>query len=63
MQITLLRLPEVVQLTGLSKRTIYRWIGDGKFPKQTKFGRQISVWSEDEILKWNKDQLKEYQTA
>lgn len=43
-----LRLPQVIEKTGLKRPTIYKKIKDGVFPKQRKDGR-ISYWFEHEI--------------
>jgi len=58
-----IRLPEVINLTGLSGRTIYRWMKKGDFPKQKKHGKQVAYWIDQEILQWKQDQIKEYLTA
>ena len=34
----LLRRPEVEELTGLSRASIYRWMGSGKFPPPVRVG-------------------------
>tara|TARA_B100001250_G_scaffold390265_1_gene390084 strand:+ start:205 stop:390 length:186 start_codon:yes stop_codon:yes gene_type:complete len=47
-----LRVKEVSQLTGVSIRSIYRWMSQDKFPKQRKFGAQVSLWCEKEVLQW-----------
>ena len=48
----LARLPAVLQLTGLGRSTIYRWMKVGKFPKSFPIEGYIVVWSELEIQKW-----------
>lgn len=49
----LIRIPEVLRLTGISKATIYRWIGRGTFPPPVNPGgsRMIS-WKSDTIEEW-----------
>ena len=44
-----MRLPEVVQLTGVSRSTIYRWMAHGEFPKQVSLGANTVAWLENEI--------------
>jgi excisionase family DNA binding protein len=45
----LLNIDQVAQLFGVSKRTIERWVRDGKLPKPTRrFG----------FRKWNSEQLE-----
>src|ERR1700756_2593900 len=38
----ILRLPAVIQLTGLSRSTIYLRIAEGSFPKQVSLAREQS---------------------
>jgi len=55
----LLRLPDVVNRTGLSKRSIYRWISNGKFPPQIRLGNsRIVAWSEKDIASWVNQQIQ-----
>ena len=39
------RLPEVLQITGMSKTFIYDRINDGTFPKQIKLGSRMVLWN------------------
>ena len=48
----MLRLGEVMRLTGLSKTTIYRRYRDGTFPRPLKLGPQSIGWRRGEILEW-----------
>ena len=51
----ILRLPEVLALTGLSKSTIYRLMPVGEFPQSVKLGgsRSRAVgWFENDIDAW-----------
>ncbi len=57
MSIKLLRIAAVVDKTGLNKRTIYRWMKQGKFPAQFSLGNSRSVaWRENHIETWIKNQ-------
>jgi prophage regulatory protein len=47
-----LRLPAVVEATGLSWRTIYRMMDDGRFPKQIPLGANSVAWRQSEISAW-----------
>jgi len=47
-----IRLPDVVNQTGLSRSTIYDYIKMGMFPKQIKLGIRAVGWYEDDIEKW-----------
>lgn len=43
---------EVINLTGLSKSTIYSYIQQGKFPAPIKLGVRRVGWIEAEIMGW-----------
>lgn len=49
---TLLRLPDVIRRTKLSRTTIYRRIGRGEFPAPVKIGENSSAWYESEVGAW-----------
>ena len=48
----LIRLPEVCRLTGLSKSTIYRLIGQGRFPNSVNCSDRGVAWRELEVRDW-----------
>ena len=48
----ILRLPDVMRLTGLSKATIHRRYRDGTFPEPLRLGPQSIGWWRAEILEW-----------
>ena len=48
----IVRLPEVMRLTGLSKATIHRRYRDGTFPRPLRLGPQSIGWWREEILEW-----------
>lgn len=48
----IVRLPEVMRLTGLSKATIHRRYRDGTFPRPLRLGPQSIGWWHAEILEW-----------
>lgn len=43
---------EVINLTGLSKSTIYSYIQQGKFPAPIKLGIRRVGWLEAEVMGW-----------
>ena len=49
---TILRLPQVVALTGLSRSTIYRRVAHGEFPAQVQISERAVGWREDEVVEW-----------
>lgn len=48
----LLRLPEVLLLTGLSRSTMYAMIKRQTFPDSVKIGDRSAAWRHDEIIAW-----------
>ena len=48
----LIRLPEVIQITSLSRTQIYRLIAAGTFPKQCRLSHKVAAWKETEIEEW-----------
>lgn len=47
-----IRLPQVQELTSLSRSEIYRRIAAGTFPAQVKIGAAHAVWIESEVAAW-----------
>jgi len=50
--VRMLRLPEVVNRTALSRSQIYRLIELGTFPKQVALGERAAAWVEEEVDGW-----------
>ena len=48
----ILREPEVLRTTGLSRATIWRKEHEGTFPKRVKLGTNSIGWRSDEIDNW-----------
>lgn len=49
---SLLRLPEVKRLSGLSRSTIYRLEAQGDFPARVRISERATAWRADEVLAW-----------
>ena len=47
----ILRLPEVIEKTGISRSSIYEQMQLGLFPKQLRLGKRMVGWSEAEVEK------------
>lgn len=47
----LMRLPDVLSVTGSSRATIYRMMGRAEFPRPIRFGSS-SCWDQGEIRDW-----------
>jgi prophage regulatory protein len=48
----ILRLPEVIRVTGLSRSLIYEMIKIGQFPPQFKISRRCVGWHANCIYSW-----------
>jgi prophage regulatory protein len=48
----LLRLPDVLQRTGLSRTSLYRLAAAQRFPKPVKIGLRSSAWRQSEVSEW-----------
>ena len=49
---SLIRLPEVIKRTSLSRSTIYAYVKKGEFPKPIKIGLRAVAWPENAIDDW-----------
>ena len=54
-----IRLNKVIEMTGLSRPTVYRLIQQGKFPRQVKLSERSSAWLLGEVEQWMKERLAE----
>lgn len=48
----ILRRPDVEQLTGLSRSTIYAMMANGAFPKPVRLGKRAVGWREADVTAW-----------
>lgn len=48
----ILRLPEVIRLTSLSKSSIYRLESLGQFPARIKLSASASGWRAEQVQEW-----------
>lgn len=48
----MLRFPQVQELTGLTRSTIYEMMFRGEFPKQVKVGPRSVAWVQAEVEEW-----------
>ena len=60
MQYRLLRLPEVIELTGFCRSSIYQLMREGNFPPNKRIGGNSVAWLESDIEDWIKSR-KAYQ--
>lgn len=47
----LYRLPQVEEISGHRRATLYLWMATGRFPKQLKIGAS-AVWRKSDIDSW-----------
>ena len=48
----LLRLPDVMHLTALSRSRLYVLMRSGEFPRSLKIGPRARAWRKREVLDW-----------
>jgi prophage regulatory protein len=48
----ILRLPAVLNRTGLSRSTLYRKMGNGSFPKNVAISVRCTGWRESAVNSW-----------
>jgi len=49
---TILRLPAVIERTGLSRSTVYLMMSKGRFPSSISLGDRAVGWLETDINEW-----------
>lgn len=52
--------PEVCRLLDISKATLYRWVDEGFFPKQTRL-RGRALWLRERVNDWVKEKESQHQ--
>lgn len=48
----LLKLSDVIELTGVTSSTIYRWIENEQFPKPIAVGPNTRRWRASDLIDW-----------
>lgn len=48
----IIRLKDVIDTTGLSRSTIYKYIAEGSFAKPVSLGDRCVGWVESEVQDW-----------
>ncbi|WP_271465703.1 helix-turn-helix transcriptional regulator [Acidovorax sp. NCPPB 4044] len=48
----LIRLPEVLRLTGMCRSAVYNQMARGQFPRSVKIGPRAASWSVKEVHAW-----------
>ena len=52
-----LRLPQVIQRTGISRSAIYKMVADGAFPVPVRIGARTVAWVESDIESWSESRI------
>lgn len=55
----IIRLKDVMVSTGLARSTIYKYIGEGAFPKPVSMGNRCVGWLESEVYEWILERVEE----
>lgn len=54
----IMRLPEVMTLTGYKRSSIYLLMSRGQFPKHHRIGLRAVGWNSQDIERWINEQLE-----
>ncbi|TDQ38098.1 helix-turn-helix transcriptional regulator [Thiopseudomonas denitrificans] len=54
-----IKLRDVMELTSLARSTIYKFVAEGRFPKQVPLGGNCVAWVESEIHEWLEGRIAE----
>lgn len=57
-----IRLPEVENLVGCKKSTIYTMLEKGTFPQPVRHSARMVVWPESAVLQWVQDRINQVET-
>jgi prophage regulatory protein len=55
----IIRLSEVIRMTGLGRSSIYKKISEGVFPKPVSLGGRAVGWVLDEVEGWILERIEE----
>lgn len=58
-----IRLPIVLDRTGLTRATVYEMMDRGTFPKAVKIGTRAIAWPEEEVQAWAEARMAEREAA
>ena len=48
----ILRLPAVLQVTGLARSTVYRMMAERTFPAPVELAKRAVGWRQDDVQQW-----------
>ena len=52
-----LRMRDVIEMVGVSRATIYRWMDAGDFPRSIALGGNSIAWSEKSVQEWMESRI------
>ena len=52
-----MRMREVIEMVGVSRATIYRWMDAGDFPRSIALGGNSIAWSEKSVQEWMESRI------
>ncbi|WP_305829927.1 AlpA family transcriptional regulator [Photobacterium leiognathi] len=55
----LIRLKEVMNICGLGRSSIYKFMEDGRFPQSVSLGDRAVAWVETEVEEWIEQKVAE----
>ncbi len=58
----IIRLQQVMEVTGLGRSTIYKYVSGNWFPKPIPLGGRSVGWLESEVREWILDRIEERDT-
>ncbi|KQQ56702.1 AlpA family transcriptional regulator [Pseudomonas sp. Leaf129] len=58
-----MRLKDVIDTTGLSRSTVYKYIADGIFPRPVTLGDRCVGWVDSEVYDWLLARIEERDTG
>jgi prophage regulatory protein len=59
----LIRLPEVLARTGLSRSQAYSLAGQSRFPRPIKLSERCAAWVESEVEAWIRERMAQREAA
>ncbi|MBD1576932.1 AlpA family transcriptional regulator [Vibrio sp. S11_S32] len=58
----LIRLKEVINLTALSRSSIYKKMNSDEFPKSVSLGDRAVAWIESDVIEWIENMIEQSRT-
>lgn len=59
----LMRMKEVIRVTGMSRSFIYKRISEGEFPSAVSLSVKSTAWVEHEVQAWIADKIRQRDSA